>query len=137
MTRSSRFTHRVWTLSGIVIVVTALFLAGAVLPAFGQTRAQLEMLQRNPELVRQQIQRFLDSLAHERRSSAHTVRAYGRDLEEFLTFAEGRLERGLAMLDTCEAGDVDRLLAHWDKLNAEYGRGIDTLRAIKSWPLSN
>ena len=33
---------------------------------------------------------FLQSLAHERRASAHTVRAYGRDLKEFMAFMETR-----------------------------------------------
>jgi integrase/recombinase XerC len=50
------------------------------------------------------IVRFRDYLALERRSSAHTVLAYGRDLDELLGFVRARSARG-ARLE-----DIDKLL---------------------------
>jgi integrase/recombinase XerC len=42
---------------------------------------------------------YLQSLTHERRASEHTVRAYGRDLEEFLAFLAARLGRAASPAD--------------------------------------
>jgi integrase/recombinase XerC len=39
------------------------------------------------------VEEFLESLAHERRASAHTLRAYRRDLEEFMAFVHDRSGR--------------------------------------------
>jgi integrase/recombinase XerC len=47
---------------------------------------------------------FLASLAHERRASEHTLRAYRHDLEEFLAFVEARRQR------PPEVGDLDTLM---------------------------
>jgi len=43
--------------------------------------------------VEQQLAQFVISLEHERRASAHTVRAYRRDIEEFLAFVHDRTGR--------------------------------------------
>lgn len=51
--------------------------------------------------VRARIAAFLESLAHERRFSSHTVRAYRHDLEGLLQFGEQRLQR------PCEVRDFD------------------------------
>jgi integrase/recombinase XerC len=81
--------------------------------------------------MREQVQRFLDSLAHERRSSAHTVRAYGRDLCEFLAFAEARLERRAQMGDL----DIPLVRAYLASLfgrndPATISRKLSTLRSF-------
>jgi len=44
-----------------------------------------------------------------------------------------RLERGLEVLAAatgCDDAEAERLLAHWDALNAEYDRVVETMRAI-------
>ncbi len=43
--------------------------------------------------MREHLQPFLEYLRLNRNLSRHTVRAYGSDLSQFLTFAAGRLER--------------------------------------------
>ena len=43
--------------------------------------------------MEQQLEQFLSSLEHERRASAHTVRAYRRDIEGFLAFVHDKLGR--------------------------------------------
>ena len=43
--------------------------------------------------MRKLAEDFLQSLAHERRASEHTVRAYRHDLEEFLAFVADRQKR--------------------------------------------
>jgi integrase/recombinase XerC len=48
-------------------------------------------------------QEFLTSLAHERRASPHTLRAYRHDIEEFLAFVEERARRA------AEPADLDQL----------------------------
>ncbi len=50
------------------------------------------------------VERFGEHLSHERRASAHTVAAYGRDLAALASFVRERC-RGRA-----ELGDVDRML---------------------------
>lgn len=45
----------------------------------------------------QELQRFLEYLAHERHSSPHTVSAYRRDLQAFLGFLEEELGPGAAL----------------------------------------
>ena len=57
---------------------------------------------------------WLASLAHERRASAHTLRAYGDDVERFVVFLHGHLgetanERNLAKLS---AADIRAFITH-------------------------
>ena len=51
--------------------------------------------------MRKHLQSFLTSLTHERRGSRHTVRAYGRDLEEFMDFVKAKTGREARL------GDLD------------------------------
>lgn len=54
--------------------------------------------------LRAATQDFLDHLVHERRASAHTSAAYGRDLEQLAAFLEQRLER------EPQLGEVNKLM---------------------------
>ncbi len=67
---------------------------------------------------------FLDSIQHERRGSLHTVRAYGRDLEQVLTFARSRLGR------EPEVADLDPDLAR-GFIAARFGDNSPTTIARK------
>ncbi len=51
--------------------------------------------------MREQLDAFLNSLAHERRVSPHTLRAYSRDVLEFMAFVEMKRER------PAQIGDLD------------------------------
>lgn len=62
------------------------------------------------------------------------IDAVGLALEQKRAALEGRLERGLAVLADatgCDDEEAERLLAHWDGLNAEYGRVVDRLQALE------
>ncbi len=61
--------------------------------------------------LREDVDRFIEALAHERRASSHTVAAYRRDLRELTGLADERLGEG------ARAGDVDVVL-----LRAHLGR---------------
>jgi integrase/recombinase XerC len=78
--------------------------------------------------------RFREYLALERRSSAHTVLAYGRDLDELLGFVQGRKSRE-ARLD-----DIDKLvLRSWlgelsRRLSpTSLARKLSSVRAFFAW----
>jgi integrase/recombinase XerC len=68
--------------------------------------------------------RFLDWLARERRASANTVEAYGRDLRDFLLFLSDHLggEPGAADLAALRAADLRAFLAR----RAGDGAGVST-----------
>ncbi|MBK6846655.1 MAG: tyrosine recombinase XerC [Proteobacteria bacterium] len=83
--------------------------------------------------MRTQVERFIASIGHERRYSPHTVRAYRRDLEQFLSFAEQRFGRALtpsdfelpalrgfvaALFPTCDSATVARKLSCLRSLGA-------------------
>lgn len=82
--------------------------------------------------MKKEVAAFLRHLATERNVSAHTVRAYGRDLAQFVGFTEGALGRGLKL------GDVDHLLirgflAHLHEAGlkkASSGRKLAALRSL-------
>jgi len=88
--------------------------------------------------VRRLIARFLDHLRHERGLSAHTVRAYGGDLETFLAFLAAYFDRPAAEI---AAGDVDLValrafVAASDArglAKRSQGRSIAALRAFFAW----
>lgn len=80
------------------------------------------------------ITSFVDSLAHERRFSAHTVRAYGRDLREFHGFIEQSSGR-TALLSDLETGPVRGYLASLFGRNdpATIARKLSSLRSFSSF----
>src|SRR6202044_4135906 len=57
---------------------------------------------------------WLHHLAHERRLSARTIEAYGRDVRQFLFFLETRFGAppGVADFTDCAPGDLRAFLAH-------------------------
>jgi integrase/recombinase XerC len=80
------------------------------------------------------VARFREHLALERRSSAHTVLAYGRDLDELVAFVRARSSRG-ARLE-----DVDKLLLRsWlgelsRRLSPQtLARKLSSVRAFFGW----
>ena len=79
--------------------------------------------------------RFLDWLARERRASANTVEAYGRDLRDFLHFLSAHLggEPDTAALADLRAADLRGFLAR----RAADGAGVSTrarqLAAVRSF----
>jgi hypothetical protein len=60
-----------------------------------------------------------------------------REIEEKqaeLAILQARLERGLAVLAEatgCDDAEAERLLAHWDAVNAEFVHLVDSLRALE------
>ncbi|CAA9254786.1 MAG: hypothetical protein AVDCRST_MAG08-2293, partial [uncultured Acetobacteraceae bacterium] len=68
--------------------------------------------------------RFLDWLAREKRASANTVEAYGRDLRDFLLFLSGHIgeEPNAASLAGLRAADLRAFLAR----RAADGAGVAT-----------
>ena len=84
-----------------------------------------------PEVARQ-VEAFVAALAHERNASAHTVRAYARELQGFAEFVGKRLG---AKAQPAAIGHQD-IRAYLTEL---YGRGLGkasvarALAAIRSW----
>lgn len=81
---------------------------------------------------------FLDWLAGERRSSRHTVTAYGRDLADFLGFLTHHLGRepDLAALATLRPADLRAFLARRQEDgagNATRARQLAAVRAFLRW----
>jgi integrase/recombinase XerC len=83
-------------------------------------------------------QLFLDWLTHERRASALTVEAYGRDISFFLAFLTEHLggEPDLAVLTSLCAGDFRAWLAHEANEgagNATRSRHLSAVRSFFRW----
>jgi len=85
-----------------------------------------------------QVARFLQHLAVERGLSAHTVRAYGRDLQQFEQFLRGhwRLAADAALVaDDIGPADVRTFLAreHGHHSPATRRRKLSSLRSFLDW----
>jgi integrase/recombinase XerC len=80
------------------------------------------------------IARFRDHLAHERRVSAHTVLAYGRDLDELASFVRARRAEGARLEDLDKLllrswlGELARRLS-----SPSLGRKLSSVRAFFAW----
>lgn len=83
----------------------------------------------------QAVQEFLHGLAHERRASAHTLDAYGRDLRGFTAFLTGHFGGPPSLQDLGALQDAD--LRAWLANSAAEGRGNRTrarhLSAVRSF----
>src|ERR1700677_1557641 len=75
--------------------------------------AELAVLPAAPDLAAA-MAAWLQHLAHERRLSARTIEAYGRDARQFLAFLEKRFGAppGIADFTDCAPGDLRAFLAH-------------------------
>src|SRR5271170_1419648 len=75
--------------------------------------AELRALPAAPDLAAT-VAAWLQHLAHERRLSARTIEAYGRDARQFLAFLEKRFGAppGIADFTDCAPGDLRAFLAH-------------------------
>ncbi|HTQ12555.1 MAG TPA: tyrosine recombinase XerC [Rhizomicrobium sp.] len=78
---------------------------------------------------------WLDALAHERRASRHTLRAYGDDVARFLSFLAGHLggEPGVAALAKLSPADIRAFIT--ERRNQGLGaRGVQrALAAVRSF----
>ena len=95
--------------------------------------AELRVLPAAPDLAAA-VTAWLHHLAHERRLSARTIEAYGRDARQFLAFLEKRFGAppGIADFTDCAPGDLRAFLAHRRAEGVE-GRSLQrALSALKS-----
>src|ERR1700733_8198092 len=95
--------------------------------------AELRGLPAAPDLAAA-VTAWLHHLAHERRLSARTIEAYGRDARQFLFFLETRFGAppGVADFTDCAPGDLRAFLAH-RRAEAVQGRSLQrALSALKS-----
>jgi integrase/recombinase XerC len=94
---------------------------------------ELRVLPAAPDLAAA-LRTWLQHLAHERRLSARTIEAYGRDSRQFLSFLETRFGAPLGISDftDCAPGDLRAFLAHRRAEGVE-GRSLQrALSALKS-----
>src|SRR3984957_20284841 len=95
--------------------------------------AEFRALPAAPDLAAA-VAAWLQPLAHERRLSARTIEAYGRDARQFLAFLEERFAAppGIADFTDCAPGDLRAFLAHRRAGGGE-GRSLQrALSALKS-----
>lgn len=81
--------------------------------------------------MEQHVKAFIDSLLHERRGSAHTARAYGQDLLEFMQFVQQKTGRKARVgdLDMPQVrGYLASLFGHNDA--STISRKLSTLRSF-------
>jgi integrase/recombinase XerC len=108
--------------------------AGVIARRAGPEPVPLAAFHATPELV-EIIARWQDWLAHERRSSPHTLAAYGRDLAAFLEFLGGHLGElpSLAALGTLTPADFRAYLARRaadDLMRSSTARALSVLRGF-------
>ncbi|MBL8028402.1 MAG: tyrosine recombinase XerC [Fibrobacteres bacterium] len=81
------------------------------------------------------IERYLKFLAHEKRFSAHTVEAYGRDLNQFAAIVKELRKRELTP-SNIDRTDVRRFLASLSGANfskATIARKLTAIRSMFAW----
>ena len=93
---------------------------------------ELRVLSAAPDLVAA-VAAWLQHLAHERRLSARTIEAYGRDARQFLSFLGERFGAPPSVADftECAPGDLRAFLAH------RRAEAIDARSLQRGFPPSN
>ena len=76
------------------------------------------------------VKEFLDQLAHQRQASAHTIAAYGRDLQKLLLFADGQ---SLTQLQSTQIGRYVMQLHGGGLAPRSIARTLSSWRAYYHW----